>query len=135
METTTHNDQATLTQARKQYAMTQASKAAHALKKGTTRFMDQNGRVVGAVALGAVVLIATVRVARTPRSSPRLLPRLSNGLSARKTPVRRAVRAVRKRAGGGMTVSTGAALTGAAALIGTGLTLLLAPRLFTRARS
>ena len=130
MQTVTHNDQAPLTQTRQQDVVTQATKSVEHVREGITQFVGQNGRSLGAAAAAMFVLLAAGRMISLRRAETRFLPRMTRALATGRKPLRRAARSVRTRASEA-SVSAGA-LTGAAALIGTSLTVWLVPRLFAR---
>jgi hypothetical protein len=129
METSTQNNQKTLSKARREAATTHVEKGLHSLRKGVTRFVSRNRRVVSGVTLGAVGLIATGRLAQHRRSSARLFPSIAARIATSKLPLRKAFRSYRRTAARSTALSNGA-LVSAGALIGTGLTMLLAPRFF-----
>jgi hypothetical protein len=135
MEPSTETKQKTLAKAKRQAAVTQLTKGTHRLEKGMTRFVSRNGRIVGAVTLGGVTLLATSRLAMRPRRRAmlRLLPRIGARLAMIKAPLRRVFRTARRRSGVSSSWSS-VALLSAGALVGTGLTVLVAPRLFMKQR-
>ena len=120
MEQLTQTDPTTLTKARTQYAVTQVTKSLQRLRKGMTRFVGQNGRIIGAVTLGVIMLGTAARVTAQPRTSARFLPSFTNGFATGNKRLRRRM---------SDPISVGV-LVSAGALISTGLVMLLRPRVF-----
>jgi hypothetical protein len=109
MEPHPQNGQKTLAKAHRQATAAHLDKGVHRLEKGITRFAIHNGRLLTSVALGAGALFA---MGRWARRSPTRASLLSG---------------IRTRDSNGSNVAAFSAMLGAAALIGAGVTLLLAP--------
>jgi hypothetical protein len=113
MEPHPQNSQKTLAKAHRQATATHLKKGAQRLEKGITRFADHNGKIVSGVALGAGALFALGRLARPGRRRPRLLPRMNVSLRRRRR---------------GIDPKMAGTLIGALALVGAGVTMIVAPR-------
>ena len=114
MEPHPQNSQKTRAKAHRQATATHLKKGAQRLEKGMTRFVKHNATMVTGVALGAGALLALGNLIRS-RPSPRLLPRISNAWP-------------RRRRRFNLSGATAVGTLASAALIGVGLTMLLAPR-------
>ena len=131
METTlTQTEDRTLAKARIQQAMSQTKTSMHQLQKSVTRFVGRNSKVMGGIAIGGLTLLAAGRLGTLPRSRVRRrLPRLAASWTQAKMPVKSALGGRRIHGTVNPAVSV-IALLSAGALIGTGVTMLLARRLF-----
>jgi hypothetical protein len=114
MEPHPQNSQKTQAKAHRQATATHLKKGAQRLQKGMTRFVNHNATLATGVALGASALLAFGTWLR-PRPSPRLLPRIRDAWP-------------RRRRAFNLNGPTAAGALASAALIGVGLTMLLAPR-------
>lgn len=133
METLAQADDKTLAKAHSQYAVTQTKKGVHKLQKGMTRFVKHNPWSVGVVSVGGVALLTLARLAQRHNARTRRLPRYASKWAFVRAPLRKAkaIQSRHTRVEVSPRIALGA-LIGASALIGTGLTMLLAPRLFMR---
>jgi hypothetical protein len=113
MEPHAQNSQKTQAKAHRQATATHLKKGADRLQKGVTRFVNHNGKIVSGVALGVGALLALGRLARPPRRRARLLPRMNVSLRRRRP---------------GMNAGTVGVVLGAVALVGAGVTMIVAPR-------
>lgn len=114
MEPHPQNSQKAHAKAHRQATATHLKKGAQRLRKGMTRFVNHNATIATGVALSASALLAFGTLLR-PRPSPRLLPRIRDAWP-------------RRSRGFSLNGATAVGTLASAALIGVGLTMLLAPR-------